>query len=330
MSKIASKDCGDIDTQPLMSKFALEVLGESIFHHNFGSLDGTGDEHYKAYEALLQIPRKLLWRFFPSLMDVLPISSSINFTNSRRLLKNLFDKMLNTRKANRNQHTTVDVLDYILDAASDGRLNEEEVYSNFWIFFIAGHDTTASALAWAIQCLIRYPEEQEKLYEEILSVIGKDRAIEHEDLGNLKYMSLFINEVLRMHPPVGFLPTRKTTQEIKIGDLTLPAGVTVGMNIYALHHNPKYWDDPEKFDPTRFSPQKMKGQHKFAFLPFSLGKRECIGNHFSLQEQHLFLASLLQKFRVLKPRNHPMVVYQSSSHIFNTPEHGYVNLVPRE
>jgi len=104
------------------------------------------------------------------------------------------------------------------------------------------------------------------------------------------------------------LPTRYAKEDIQYKDQLIPKGAFVGIFIDAVHKHPDYWKNPEKFDPERFFPENRKQRHHFAFMPFSLGPRQCIGNHFSLMEQRLFLVRLLQKFEVLpakhtKPHN---------------------------
>jgi len=188
-------------------------------------------------------------------------------------------------------------------------LTSKELYANLFIFFLAGHDTTAAALSWGVGYLAKYPEEQQKLYDQIYSVLG-DKPPTIEDLDKFPYLDQFIFEILRMHPPVGDLTTRKANSDITYNPpdggktVIIPKGSIVGIDINTIHHSPKYWEEPYKFNPSRFDPAKKK-KHKFQFLPFSLGPRECIGTKFSLIEQHLFLIRLLQLFKVELPENEP-------------------------
>jgi len=329
---------GDVDSQSYMFKFALDVLGESIFHYDFQSLEGGGGEHYQAYENILHIPRNLLWRFFGRYIELFPVENAKKYHAAQKIMKDLFNKMLEERKAKNKSLTDdapkADILDYILAGIQRDTMTEEEVYGNFWILFIAGHDTTATALSWELQLLVHYPEEQEKIYAEIKEIIG-DQEIQWEDLKKFKLLSNFINESLRLYPPVALLPTRQNTVPFKYGDLTVPAGATIGIDIRSIQRSPKYWENPLKFDPDRWAPEKVRLQQKksrFAFMPFSLGKRECIGNNFSLQEQTLFIATLLLKYKLEKPKHHPLtdLTAQARTSIFNAPEHGWVSIKPRQ
>jgi len=175
-------------------------------------------------------------------------------------------------------------------------------YRTFGFFFLAGHETTATALTWACICLGAYPEIQEKIYREIVEKLGKDKVPTFDDLSKLEYLECFINENLRLNPPVGLLPTRRATEDIRYKEdsinQVIPKDAIIGIFFRAIHTHPDHWENPEKFDPDRFLPDNRKGRHHFAFMPFSLGPRQCIGNNFSLVEQRLFLTRLLQKFEV--------------------------------
>jgi len=319
----------DLDIHPLTYKLTLDLLGESIFHHNFGLLDGSGDKHYKAYDTLLTTARRsLLWRFFGEYLERLPLQASLDFKAAHATISALFHEMIEDRKKNPNAGRS-DVLDFIIGAHNDGTLTDAEVFGNFWILFLAGHDTTASALMWHFYCLAKFPECQEKIYQEVIEAVGKDRPITYEDLSKFKYTDNFISEVLRYYPPVTILPTRTTTKDVTVEGVLIPGGTLIGVDIYSLHHSPQYWENPEEFNPDRFTPENSKGRHKFAYLPFSLGKRECLGNNFSLQEQVLFLAMLVRKYSVHPPKNSPFADLQSKA-LFFQPATNFVSFQPRK
>jgi len=180
-------------------------------------------------------------------------------------------------------------------------LKREELLSDLWVLFLAGHETTSTALVWACNCLREYPDIQEKLFREIESKLGLEKVPTEEDLSQLTYLDCFINEVLRLHPPVTVLGTREAVEDVPYKDQIIPKGARVGILFQALHTNPEYWEDPDRFDPDRFLPEKKKGRNHFIHIPFSSGLRQCIGTSFSLVEQRLFLSRLLQKYRVIDP-----------------------------
>jgi len=285
----------------------LDLLGKSIFHYDFGRLDGKGDKLYSAYKAILAYSRTRAGRLtaiFP-VLDKLPIPAITEFHRSIDYIKNHFNQIIKER-GGKNYG---DILDSLLSAVEDKsgeKLSHVELLSNLWIFFIAGHETTASALSWACICLATYQDIQEKLYQEVITKIGENAMPTLEQLSDMSYLDQFIQELLRLHSPVQLLPSRKTMEDLKYKQYLLPKGSTIGINFNAIHRHPKYWPEPNKFDPERFTPENKKGRHHFAYLPFSLGPRQCIGNVFSLIEQRLFLVRLLQKFRILPPRHSPL------------------------
>jgi len=171
-------------------------------------------------------------------------------------------------------------------------------------FFFAGHETTASALSAAMWELSKHAKIQEKIFQEISQHIGKNPPT-FEDLKKLEYLDQFISENLRVHP-ILFIASRVALEDLHYNGQFIPKGSRVGINIYHIHHSSDYWDDPYTFKPERFSPENFAGQAKFSYLPFSLGPRMCLGNHFSLIEQKLFLCRLLQTFEVLPAKSHPL------------------------
>lgn len=151
-----------------------------------------------------------------------------------------------------------------------------------------------------------YPEEQQKVHEELDSVFGEDceRPFTMEDLRELKYLECVIKESLRLFPSVPFFG-RKTTETTTIAGHEVPAGATVAAIVYMIHRDPNHWPEPEVFRPDRFLAANCNGRHPYAFIPFSAGPRNCIGQKFAIQEEKAVLASLFRKYKVtsLKPRD---------------------------
>jgi len=171
---------------------------------------------------------------------------------------------------------------------------------NTFLFFIAGHETTASALSWTLYLLAQHPEIQKRLQEEVDTVLA-GKHVTNDNVKELNYMDMVIKEVLRYGSPIAAIVSRKAQEDIQVDKYIIPKDTPIGLGIHAIHHNPEFWPNPEVFDPERFSPTKAIKQHPFAFLPFSLGRRVCIGNTFSLLEQRIFLSTLLQKYTILPP-----------------------------
>jgi cytochrome P450 len=185
-----------------------------------------------------------------------------------------------------------DLLSLLLEAHDEGgsRMTDKQVRDEIVTLFIAGHETTATALAWSLYLLARHPEAYARVKAEARSLGG--RLPGAADLPALSYSLKVFKEAMRLYPPIYFFG-RQSIADVRIGDYDLPRNTVVLISVYALHHRPEIWPDPERFDPERFDPAAEEARHRQAYLPFSAGPRTCIGNHFALMEGPLVLATLL-------------------------------------
>uniref|UniRef100_A0A673CBD2 aromatase n=1 Tax=Sphaeramia orbicularis TaxID=375764 RepID=A0A673CBD2_9TELE len=203
-----------------------------------------------------------------------------------------------------------DFVDIILSSKDeDGQgLTNEEVEAEANTFMFAGHDTTASAICWTLYNLAHHDHYQEKCRQEVMDLLqGRDEhEIEWEDLSNLPFTTMCIRESLRLHSPVQAV-TRKYTQDMLLpGNRTVPKGVICLVSLYGTHHNPAVWSNPHEFYPLRFDPNNTSGRSASAFIPFSAGPRNCIGQKFALAELRVVVALTLLRFH-LAPGVNPEV-----------------------
>ncbi|KAL6446196.1 hypothetical protein ACFW04_001078 [Cataglyphis niger] len=191
-------------------------------------------------------------------------------------------------------------LDLLLDQNEKDEvpLTEDELRAQVDTFMFEGHDTTAVAITWTLFLLGNNFEHQEKVHEELEEVFKDLKTpASLKELSQLKYLDRIIKETLRLFPSVPMI-TRKLTKDIKMDGYTLPKGVTVILAINLLHKNPEVWSDPNKFDPDRFLPDNSKYRNPYAYVPFSAGPRNCIGQRFALLEEKTILTAILRKWRV--------------------------------
>ena len=161
-----------------------------------------------------------------------------------------------------------------------------------------GHDTTATSLSWTIHLIGTHLDVQKKLHEEIDSIFGQsDRQIDNDDLSNMKYLECVIKESLRLFPSVPIF-SRIVSEDIKIAGYEIPKGSTANIFSYMIHRDEKHFTDPESFQPERFQPENCVNRHPFAYIPFSAGKRNCIGQRFALIEEKVILANILRNFDI--------------------------------
>lgn len=210
----------------------------------------------------------------------------------------------------------LDFLDILLEAkdASGVGLTDEEIQNEVDTFMFEGHDTTASGISWFMYNMAAHPEHQQKCHEEVMKVLGDRDDVMWEDLRHFEYLTLCLKESLRIHPPVPVI-SRKTTKPLHVKNgLTVPAGVMVTTQIYAMQHNPDVWENPDKYDPLRFTPENSKGRSPHAFVPFSAGPRNCIGQNFAMNEMKTSSALLLKYFEFSlaeKPIKYPELILRT-------------------
>ncbi|TWW63857.1 cytochrome P450 4F3 [Takifugu flavidus] len=205
-------------------------------------------------------------------------------------------------------HRKRDFVDIILlTKDEDGKgLTDEELQAEANTFMFAGHDTTASAICWSLYNLAHHNHYQEQCRQEVMDLMeGRDvDEIKWEDLSSLPFTTMCIRESLRLHSPVQAV-TRRYIQDVKLpGERTVPKGAICLVSIYGTHHNPAVWTNPHDFDPLRFDPKNQEGLSSHAFIPFSSGPRNCIGQKFALAELRVVVALTLLRFRLL-PGNDP-------------------------
>ncbi|CAK6977493.1 cytochrome P450 4F3 [Scomber scombrus] len=193
----------------------------------------------------------------------------------------------------------VDII--LLSKDEDGQgLADEEILPEAHTFMFAGHDTTASAICWTLYNLARHEDYQERCRQEVMDLMqGRDsHGIEWDDLSNLPFTTMCIRESLRLHAPVQAV-TRRYTQDMPLPEgRTVPEGVICVVSIYGTHHNPAVWTNPHEFNPLRFDPTNTEGRAAHAFIPFSSGPRNCIGQKFALAELRVVVALTLLRFRL--------------------------------
>ncbi len=176
------------------------------------------------------------------------------------------------------------------EGMTDGQLRDEVM-----TMFLAGHETTANALAWTWYLLDRHPDVEARLHAELDRVLG-NRDPGFADLADLPYTRRVFEESMRLYPPAHTI-SREAVGPDKLGDTEVPPGAVVNMAPWVTHRNPKLWPDPERFDPDRFLPEAVKARPRFAYLPFGGGPRICIGASFAMTEGILVLATLARRFR---------------------------------
>ncbi|XP_052715318.1 cytochrome P450 4F2-like [Crassostrea angulata] len=200
---------------------------------------------------------------------------------------------------NQLQKSKLDFLDILITAKDENGegLSDLDIRAEVDTYLFEGHDTTASAISWAIYCLAKYPEEQEKIYKEVTSVLDGRSQLSWEDMSRLKYTTMFLKEVMRMHSPVPFI-SRWLTKPMILDGVEIPENVTVDIFIHCINHHPDVWPDHMEFRPSRFEDYKSQDKDPYTYVPFSAGSRNCIGQNFALNEERVMIGALVKRFKV--------------------------------
>lgn len=232
-----------------------------------------------------------------SFLEKLPLPANRAYTRNRAKLNAIVQEIIETRRNDPGEYE--DLLQMLIDAADEEtgeRMTDKQVRDEVITLFVAGHETTATALTWAFELLSESPVVRRQLQAEVDTVLGY-RAPTADDYANLPFTLAVFEEALRLYPPVTMIP-RQMLEVDTLGGYELPAGSNVVVNTFTLHRHPAFWSNPEAFDPTRFLSDNSKGRHRFAYLPFSAGPRYCIGDSFAKMEAVLALAMITQKFEL--------------------------------
>ncbi|XP_055697965.1 cytochrome P450 4c3 [Phlebotomus papatasi] len=191
-------------------------------------------------------------------------------------------------------------LDLLIEASQDGQvLSNDDIREEVDTFMFEGHDTTSAAISWTLFLIGSDPEIQERVIEEIDLVMGGDRerSPTMKELLDMKYLECCIKEALRLYPSVPLI-ARQIKEDVHIDSYTIPAGTTAMIVTYMLHRNPEIYYKPEQFNPDRFLPQNCQGRHPYAYIPFSAGPRNCIGQKFAILEEKSVISAVLRKYKI--------------------------------
>ncbi|XP_075166025.1 putative cytochrome P450 4p3 [Haematobia irritans] len=246
-------------------------------------------------------------KYLKSMQQLHAFSSGI-IEKRRELLRK---EMENEEDVNQNdvniyQKRRYAMLDTLLRAEMDGLIDHAGICEEVDTFMFEGFDTTSMNLIFALMSLALYPDMQNKCYNEVHEYIGDEdlSSLDMQKLNNLKYLDCFMKETQRMYPSVPSISRECTSDIVFGGKFLLPKNTQINIHIYDIHMNPKYYKDPEIFRPERFMAEESEKRHPFAFIPFSAGQRNCIGQKFAMLEMKMLLVYILKNF-ILEPFTKP-------------------------
>jgi cytochrome P450 len=289
-----------IDAHREMSRITLRVVGRLLFGADVEravpvvrtAFPIIGD--YARRRALNPLAPPRHW----------PTPANRRAQKAQRDVYGVCDELIAARRA----HPTggQDLLSLLIAARDGGdALDDAEIRDQILIFMLAGHDTTAIALTFALHLLGHHPAAQVRLQAEVDHVIG-DRTPTAQDVEQLTYTAMVLKEAMRLYPPAPGMGRRAHTADRVTGH-DIPAGADVAVFPWVTHRHPEFWPEPERFDPDRFTPEREAERHRHAYFPFGAGPRACIGQYFSMLEATIVLAMIARRYEVASPSTRPPV-----------------------
>ncbi len=297
------QDGTTVDMSQEMSRLTLAIVGKTLFD---ADVENEAAEIGEALTAAMELFNGLAMLPFSEIIEKLPLPSVRRFKKARTRLDETVYRMINERRVSGEDRG--DLLSMLLlshdDEGDGGSMNDLQLRDEAMTIFLAGHETTANALTWTWYLLSQNPAAEAKMQAELEAVLG-DRLPTYEDLPRLKYTEMVLSEAMRLYPPAHTMG-RRAVGEYKIKDYVVPAGSIVLMSQYVMHQDPRYFPDPHKFEPERWTAEAQAQRPKFSYFPFGGGPRLCIGEPFAWMEGVLLLATLAQKWQPRLVPGHPV------------------------
>jgi cytochrome P450 len=289
-------DSAELDIAEAMKSLTLKIICRTMF-------SSDADELAECARGALEFAQDSM-EF--GLLDILPLIGPPRIRRAQEAIRAHFKgldtaiyRLIAEREKIRNE-APKDLLTRLVAAKDPDNgvgLSAGEVRDEVVTIFMAGHETTAVTMTWVWYLLAKHPAEEAKLHAELDSVLG-GRIPTAEELPNLPYTRMFIEEAMRVYPPAPGITIREAKEADEVCGFKVTPGMQIMISPWVLHRHRSLWDDPERFDPTRFTKESSEKRPRFAYLPFGGGPRVCIGATLAMTEASLILAVLAARFRV--------------------------------
>ncbi|KAK3924699.1 Cytochrome P450 6k1 [Frankliniella fusca] len=334
------------DVRELAARFSTDVITSVAFGVESNSMKNPDSEFrrigQRIFEPCLENSFRALLSFFGgNIMRIFGIH------NSPRDVSAFFIKVVGEIVAHRELHGVerADMMQLLIQLKNQGfvapdgeqadksnghseesitKVTEKEMAAHVFVFFLAGFETTSTTISFALFELAKNPEAQEKLLEEIDAVLKKSKGeVTYDTIMNMPYMEMVVQETMRMYPPVPFLTRQAMVRrQLPLTDLTLDKGTRLLIPVSALHYDPRYWDKPDRYDPSRFTEEAKQTRPAMVYLPFGDGPRICIGMRMGLVQVKTALVSILSRARVSMVPGTPTEAEMNPRTVIPTPMDG--------
>ncbi len=298
------RDGETVDMHREMMHLTLAIVAKVLFS---ADVEAEADQIGAALATSLEYLNHLMSPL-AVVTDRLPLPGNRAFRQAYDVLDATMQRMIDERRSEKTHAN--DLLTMLLEAqdaeGEGGGMSDAQVRDEAMTLFLAGHETTANALTWTWYLLSEHLEAETKLHHELDQVLG-GRPPSLDDVPRLRYTNAVLTESMRLYPPAWIL-SRECTEAYAINGHTAPAGSTFLMSQWILHHDPRYFDRPDVFDPDRWTPEFRAKLPRFAYFPFGGGPRVCIGEPFAWMEGTLALAALAQGWTARHVADHPVAL----------------------
>jgi cytochrome P450 len=289
-----------LDLHPQMLELALRIVGKCLF--DLDALDIV-DEVASAVDGFMGF---LPLSFLPFSRQIqrLPIPAMQRLQRGKKFLDDLIYGMIAQRR--QDPADRGDLLSMLLaatDADDASAMSDQQVHDECVTIILAGHETTANALSFALHLIAHHPEVQQRLHDEACAVLGT-RTPSADDYPRLTYANSVFAEALRLYPPV-WVTARVCAKEYRIAGFRVPIGTTLLASQYVVHRDPRFFPDPSRFDPARFTPEAKTSRPRYAYYPFAGGSRQCVGEGLAWMEGTFILAVIARDWHLTPPPGSP-------------------------
>lgn len=290
-----------IDLKFEVTRLTLENLAKALFGADWSREATEIPPH-------LTVALEFMFKQLKSPVNVpvsVPTPGNRKFLRSRAVLDELVYRMIEERRRNPGEDY-ISHLIQVKDPETGETMTEKEIHDEVMALVFAGHETVSCAFVWIAYLLAKHPDALRRLQAEVDEVLG-GRVPTNDDVPNLPYTWMVIQEALRLYPPVWPI-AREPQADDSITGYRIPKGTMLMILPYLTHRHPDFWDNPEGFDPDRFSKERSQGRHLYSFIPFGIGPRACLGWPFAQLQLRLVLATLAQHLELrLPPRGKPVL-----------------------
>jgi cytochrome P450 len=283
----------EVDVHAEMMRLTLSIVGDALFGVD---LAAESERSSAALTTTLEVINdRLMSPWAPPRW--IPTPTNRRFYKAIGVLDELVETIIAGRRRDAvEHHDLLGMFMAIQDADTGERMDDRQLRDEVMTMVLAGHETTANALAWTWLLLAQHPEAERRLHAELDEVLG-DRDPTVADLPRLVYTTRVIHEAMRLYPPAWVIG-RRALEDDEIGGFKIRAGESTLMLPYNLHRDARWWPDPERFDPDRFAPEVAATRPKCAYLPFAAGPRMCIGSAFATMEMQIAVAMVARRYRL--------------------------------